>query len=78
MCVALEVGYLGGAFARSMFARDKTSEKLVNHRSIQSKIGEELRAQYDLPQEMPHRIFTLLIQLGEQDAKHRTNWNLIH
>jgi hypothetical protein len=38
-------------------------------RAIRAKIGKELRAQYDLPQELPRRILTLLIQLdAEQDC----------
>jgi hypothetical protein len=34
-------------------------------RALQAAIGEELRAQYELPQELPHRILTLLMQLNE-------------
>jgi hypothetical protein len=74
-CVALQIGYLGGGLTRRIFADGKTSEELLYRRAIQSKIGEELRAQFDLPQEMPHRILALLLQLGERDAEHRANWN---
>jgi hypothetical protein len=38
--------------------------KTFYHRLIQVKIGQELRAQYELPQEPPHRILTLLAQLN--------------
>ena len=34
-------------------------------RALQAAIGEELRAQYELPQELPHRILMLLMQLNE-------------
>jgi hypothetical protein len=74
-CVALQIGYLGGGLTRWMFEHDKTGEKLLYDRAIQSKIGETLRVQFDLPKEMPHRILALLIQLDEQDAEHRANWN---
>ena len=36
-------------------------------RDVQTKIGEELRAQYQLPQELSHRMLTLLMQLTEQE-----------
>jgi len=35
-------------------------------RAFQAAIGEQLRAQYELPRELPHRILTLLMQLKEQ------------
>ena len=36
------------------------------HRVIQTKIGQALRAEYELPQELPHGILTLLMQLNAQ------------
>jgi hypothetical protein len=33
-------------------------------RALQAAIGQELRAHYELPQELTHRIFTLLMQLN--------------
>jgi hypothetical protein len=33
-------------------------------RSIQMKVGQELREHYELPQELPHGILTLLMQLN--------------
>jgi hypothetical protein len=40
-------------------------------RAIRNKIGQELRAQYDLPQELSHRMRTLLLQLNDQpDGEH--------
>jgi hypothetical protein len=48
---------------------DDAWDKAVRLRTIQTKIGQELRAQYELPQELPHRILTLLMQLNaQQDA----------
>jgi len=40
------------------------SDKALRLRAIQTNIGRELRAQFDLPREMPYRILTLLIQIG--------------
>jgi len=40
--------------------------KTFYHRAIQRKIGQELRAQYELPKELPHRILTLLAQRNAQ------------
>ena len=37
-------------------------------RALQAAIGKELRAQYELPRELPHRILTLLMQLNERGA----------
>jgi hypothetical protein len=36
-------------------------------RALQAAIGEELRAHYELPRELPHRILTLLMQLNGQN-----------
>src|ERR1700730_7961738 len=39
-------------------------------RGIQTKIGQELRANYDLPQELPPQILALLMRLdAQQDGK---------
>jgi hypothetical protein len=39
-------------------------DKALRLQAIQRNIGGELRAQFDLPQEIPHRILTLLMQIG--------------
>jgi hypothetical protein len=45
-------------------------DKALRLRAIQTRIGRELRAQYQLPQELPHGILTLLIQIsGPQDRE---------
>ena len=36
---------------------------------IQSKIGEELRARYAVPQELPYRLLVVLMQLNELDRQ---------
>jgi hypothetical protein len=40
------------------------SDKALRLRAIQTLIGRELRAQYQLPQELPHGVLTLLIQIN--------------
>jgi hypothetical protein len=37
--------------------------KTFYHRAIRAKIGNELRAQYELPQGLPQRLVGLLMQL---------------
>jgi hypothetical protein len=39
-------------------------DKALRLRAIQTKIGREFRAQYQLPQELPHGILTLLLQIN--------------
>jgi hypothetical protein len=39
-------------------------EKALRRRAIQTKIGQELRAKYELPQELPDRILTLLMKIN--------------
>jgi hypothetical protein len=46
--------------------------KSLRLRTIQTKIGQQLRAQYELPEELPRPLLTLLMQLNaEQDGKAR-------
>jgi uncharacterized Zn finger protein len=40
----------------------------IRLRTIQTKIGQQLRAQYELPQELPHGIVALLMQLNAEDG----------
>jgi hypothetical protein len=55
--------------AREYNAWDKT----FYHRAIQTKIGQGLREQYDqdLARPLPHNLFTLVMQLGEQQERER-------
>jgi hypothetical protein len=43
-----------------------TWNEAVRLRALQAAIGEQLRAQHELPRELPHRILTLLMQLDGQ------------
>jgi hypothetical protein len=40
--------------------------KAPPYRDIQTKIGEGLKAHYEPPKGMPHRLLTLLMQMNEQ------------
>ena len=44
------------------------ADRAVCLRDIQTKIGQELRAQYELPEELPHPLLTLLMQLNAQEG----------
>ena len=41
-------------------------QDIVDLRAIQTQLGRELRALYELPRQLPHRLFMLLMQLNEQ------------
>ena len=62
-----------GSIARELAGRDELDawNKAVRLRAIQNKISRELRSQYKLPKELPHWVFTLLMQLdSEQNGHH--------
>src|ERR1700730_1646054 len=42
-------------------------QKALRLRTIQTKIGKGLRAQYELTEELPHGMLTLLMQLNERN-----------
>jgi hypothetical protein len=45
-------------------------DRVLFLRSFQMKVGQELREHYELPEELPHRILSLLMQLNApQDAE---------
>lgn len=42
-------------------------------RALQAAIGRDLKAHYEVPQQLPHRLFTLLMQINAQlDSGHPT------
>jgi hypothetical protein len=41
------------------------------HHAIRTKIGHELRAEYDLPNDIPHQVLTLLMQLNASQGDER-------
>ena len=43
--------------------------KAEAHRAVRAMIGQELRARYEVPQDLPHDVLTLLIQLNEREQE---------
>jgi hypothetical protein len=43
------------------------------HREIRATIGRQLRNQYEIPNELPHQLLTILVQLTEQPARRRAH-----
>jgi ribosomal protein S14 len=44
----------------------KLNRAAIRFRDLQTVIGQELRAHYELPCELPHQLLTLLMQLNAQ------------
>jgi hypothetical protein len=40
-------------------------ERSVDYNEIQTRIGRALQTEFELPKNLPHRLFTLLMQLNE-------------
>jgi hypothetical protein len=43
--------------------------KAVARRAVRAMIGQELRARYEVPQDLPHEMLTLVVRLNERRAK---------
>jgi hypothetical protein len=43
--------------------------KALARRAVRTMIGQELRARYQIPQNLPHEMLTLLIQLNEREQE---------
>jgi hypothetical protein len=41
--------------------------KAVAHRAVRTMLGQELRARYEISQDLPHEMVTLLVQLNERE-----------
>ena len=55
---------------RSSYESDNVPwSKAVTCRAVRTMIGQELRARYEVPQDMPHEMLTLLLQLNEHDEE---------
>ena len=56
--------------ARSSYELDNVAwSKAVACRAARMMIGQELRARYEISQDLPHEILTLLIQLNEREEE---------
>ena len=55
---------------RSSYESDRVPwSKAVTCRAVRTMIGQELRARYEVPQDLPHEMIALLLQLNEHDEK---------
>ena len=53
---------------RSSYESDNVPwSKAVTCRAVRTMIGQELRARYEVQQDLPHEMLTLLLQLNEHD-----------
>jgi hypothetical protein len=55
---------------RSTYESDNARRsKAVARRAVRTMIGQDLRARYEISQDFPHEILTLLIQLNEREQE---------
>jgi hypothetical protein len=55
---------------RSSYESDNVPwSKAVTCRAVRTMIGQELRARYEVQQDLPHEMLTLLLQLNEHDEE---------
>jgi hypothetical protein len=57
---------------RSSYESDNVPwSKAVTCRAVRTMIGEELRARYEVPQDWPHEMLALLMQLKNESKRNR-------
>jgi hypothetical protein len=55
---------------RSSYESDNVPwSKAVTCRAVRTMIGQELRARYEVPQDLTHEMVTLLVQLNEREQE---------
>ena len=55
---------------RSSYESDNVPwSKAVTCRAVRTMIGQELRARYDVAQDLPHEMAALLVQLNEREQE---------
>jgi hypothetical protein len=60
---------------RSSYESDNVPwSKTVARRAVRAMIGQELQARFEVPQDLPHEMLTLLIQLNEREQKDRSQF----
>jgi hypothetical protein len=64
--VAMAQKWLDRAHKEPHSNQTDPSNKTLYYYFLQTNIGRELQDQFDLPQQMPHRMLTLLMQLNER------------
>jgi len=57
---------------RSSYESDNVPwSKAVARRAVRTMIGQELRARYQIPQDLPREVLTVLVRLNEGEQKDR-------
>ena len=55
---------------RSSYESDNVPwSKAVARRTVRTMIGQELRARYEVPQDLPHEMLAFLVQLNEREQE---------
>jgi hypothetical protein len=55
---------------RSTYESDNVPwSKAVARRAVRAMIGQELRARYEVPQDLPHEMLAFLVQLNEREQE---------
>jgi hypothetical protein len=55
---------------RSSYESDNAlRSKAVGRRAVRTMIGQELRARYEVPQDLPHGMLTLLMRLNKREQE---------
>ncbi len=55
---------------RSSYESDNVPwSKAVARRAVRTMIGQELRARYKVPQDLPHEMLTLLMRMNEKEEE---------
>ena len=52
-------------------SQSKSDEPVTLYRVMQTVIAEKLKERYQPPEEMPHELFVLLMQMKEQERRDR-------
>ena len=55
---------------RSSYESDNVPRSIaLARRAVRTVIGQDLRAHYEVPQDLPHGMLTLLMQLGKREEE---------
>jgi hypothetical protein len=57
-------------YPRSSYESDNVSwSKAMARRAVRTMIGQDLRARYEISQDLPHEMLKLLVQLNEREQE---------
>jgi hypothetical protein len=56
---------------RSSYRSEKLPySKAAAHRAVRTTIGQELKARYEVPRDLPHEMATILMRLNRAESSH--------